>query len=77
MSIRLVDRADVVDMDTIVLFDAFERCGDELSEFAVAIILQIDGAAAPVLFAVRSWYRTQLLSCRRRGNKAHLSAWRA
>ena len=47
MSIRLVDRADVVEVDAIVLFDAFERCGDELSEFAVAIILQIDGAAAP------------------------------
>ena len=37
----------VVEVDAIVLFDAFERCGDELSEFAVAIILQIDGAAAP------------------------------
>lgn len=47
MSIRLVDRADVVEVDAIVLFNAFERCGDELSEFAVAIILQVDGAAAP------------------------------
>lgn len=51
MSIRLVDRADVVEVDAIALFDAFERCGNELSEFAVAIILQIDGAAAPVLVA--------------------------
>jgi hypothetical protein len=30
MSIRLVDRADVVEVDAIVLFDAFERCGNDL-----------------------------------------------
>ena len=47
MSIRFVDRADIVEVDAIMLFDAFERCGDELSEFAVAVILQVDGTAAP------------------------------
>ena len=46
VAIRLINRTDVVEVNAIVLFDAFERSGDKLAELSVAVILQVERAAA-------------------------------
>ncbi len=45
MAIRLIVRADIIDMNTIMLFDAFEGSGDKFAKLIIAVIFQVDGSA--------------------------------
>ena len=49
VSIRFVDRTEIVKVDAVVRLDALDGCGHKTGKVIVAVVFQIDGAATPCI----------------------------